>query len=110
MPSTDKVAQFLSLPELKVTAFKKEQIASNIIQAKKISAFEVCPKCATPSESIYDHRIVRLRDAPVRGQSMCLSVKKRRFFCKTCRKPFTEPIAGVGKGHRTTLRYRKAVL
>jgi transposase len=110
MPSTDKVAQFLSLPELKVTAFKKEQIASNIVQAKKISTFEVCPKCATPSQSIYDHRIVRLRDAPVRGQSMRLSVKKRRFFCKPCRKPFTEPIKGVGKGHRTTHRYKRAVL
>lgn len=110
MPSTDKVAQFLSLPELKVTAFKKEQIASNMIQAKKVSTFEVCPKCASPSSSIYDHRIVRLRDAPVRGHSMRLSVKKRRFYCKPCRKPFTEPIAGVGKGHRTTQRYRRAVL
>jgi len=110
MPSTDKLAQFFALPELKVTAFKKEQIASNIVQAKKISSFEVCPKCANPSSSVYDHRIVRLRDAPLRGQSMRLSIKKRRFFCKPCRKPFTEPIAGVGKGHRTTRRYRRAVL
>lgn len=110
MPSNEKVAQFFTLPEMKLTGFKKEQIASNVVLAKKISVFEVCPKCATPSSAVYDHRIVRLKDAPLRGQSMRLSVKKRRFFCKTCRKPFTEPIAGVSKGHRCTQRYRKSVL
>jgi transposase len=110
MPSHDKVAQFLCLPELKLTSFKKDKIASNVLQVKKISKFEVCPKCATASAVVYDHRIVRLKDAPVRGQSMRLSVKKRRFFCKKCRKPFTEPVQGVGKGHRTTHRYRKALL
>lgn len=110
MPSDGKVAQFFTLPELKLTAFKREQIASNVVQAKKISAFEICPKCATPSSVVYDRRIVRLKDAPLRGQSMRLSVKKRRFFCKTCRKPFTEPIAGVTKGQRCTQRYRRSVL
>jgi transposase len=110
VPSEERLAQFLVLPELKVTAFKKSQILSSVIQAKKVSKFEVCPKCATPSSSIYDRRIVTLRDAPVRGHGMRLSVKKRRFFCKPCKKPFTEPIPGVGKGHRTTQRYRRGVV
>jgi len=39
-----------------------------------------------------------------------MTIKKRRFYCKTCRKPFTEPVQGVGKRQRTTQRYRKAVL
>jgi len=110
MPSVERLAQFLVLPELEPTAFKKDKIASSVIQAKKISKFEICPKCATPSRVIYDHRIVRLRDAPVRGHGIKLSIKKRRFFCKPCRKPFTEPIAGVSKGHRTTERYRRGVV
>ena len=66
--------------------------------------------CSRLKVVAYDHRIVRLKDAPVRGQSIRLSVKKRRFFCKPCKKPFTEPIAGVGKGHRCTQRFRKSVL
>ena len=110
MPSSDKLAQFFGLPDLKVTTLKKIQVASHVVYAKKISGLEVCPKCANPSSVIYDHRIVRLRDAPLRGQSIKLSVKKRRFFCKPCKKPFTEPIPGVGKGKRTTQRYSKAVL
>lgn len=110
MLSEEKVARFILLPELKLTSWKKDMIASSVVQARKISKFEVCPKCATPSNVIYDHRIVKLKDAPVRGNSIRLSVKKRRFFCKSCRKPFTEPVQGVGKGHRTTQRYRRAVL
>lgn len=110
MLSHARLARFLLLPELKLTAFKKDKTASNVIQAKKNSLFEVCPKCATPSSSVYDHRIVTLRDAPIRGTGMRMRIKKRRFFCKPCRKPFTEPVAGVGKGHRTTERYRRDVV
>lgn len=110
MLSAQKVARFLLLPELKLTAWKKDKIASSIVQAKKVSEFEVCPKCATPSHVVYDRRIVTLKDAPVRGNGIKLRVKKRRFFCKPCKKPFTEPVQGIGKGHRTTQRYRKAVL
>lgn len=110
MLSAQRIARFILLPELKLTAWKKDKIASSVVQAKKVSAFEVCPKCATPSSSIYDHRIVTLKDAPIRGTSIRLRVKKRRFYCKQCRKPFTEPLRGVGKRHRTTQRYRKAVL
>jgi len=110
MPSADKLAQFFGLPDLKVTTIKKEQTASNVVFALKVSPLEVCPRCANPSSVVYDHRVVRLRDAPLRGQSIKLSVKKRRFFCKPCKKPFTEPIPGVGKGKRTTQRYSRAVL
>jgi transposase len=110
MLSAQKVTRFLLLPELKLTAWKKDKTASSWVQAKKVSPFEVCPKCATKSDTVYDHRIVKLKDAPIRGNGIRLTVKKRRFFCKPCRKPFTEPVQGVGKGHRTTQRYRKAVL
>jgi transposase len=110
MLSAQKVARFLLLPELKLTAWKKDKTASSWVQAKKVSPFEVCPKCATKAVTIYDHRIVKLKDAPIRGNGIRLTVKKRRFFCKPCRKPFTEPVQGVGKRHRTTQRYRKAVL
>jgi transposase len=67
--------------------------------AKKESVFEVCPKCATPSSSVYDHRWVRLRDDPLRTRQTILWVRKRRFSCKPCKKPFTEPVDGVRKGY-----------
>src|SRR6185312_12093435 len=110
MLSHQKVARFLLLPELKLTAWNKERIAANIVDTKKDSKFEVCPKCASPSNTVYDSRIVVVKDAPVRGASVKLRIKKRRFYCKTCRKPFTEPVQGITKRQRTTQRYRRTVL
>lgn len=110
MPHAFKLSRFVLLPELKLTAWKKASLAHSVAQARKTSKFEVCPKCANPSSSVYDHRIVQLKDAPLRGTSVYLRVKKRRFYCHHCRKPFTEPVQGVGKKHRSTQRYRKEVL
>lgn len=110
MLSVGRLARFVLLPELRLTAWKQSTYSESTAQAKKTSKMEVCPKCATPSTTIYDHRIVTLKDAPVRGSAIKLRVKKRRFYCKVCRKPFTEPLQGVMKGHRTTQRYRREVL
>ena len=110
MLSQEKLARFLLLPELKLIAWNKQGDATNEVLARKESRTEVCPKCATSSSSVYDTRSVVLKDAPVRGKAVRLTVIKRRFFCRACRKPFTEPISGVGKGHRTTARLRRDVL
>jgi len=71
---------------------------------------EVCPRCATPSTSVYDRRWVRVKDEPLRLRQTILSVHKRRFWCAGCKKPFTEPLHGVRKSYRTTERYRRRVL
>jgi transposase len=53
---------------------------------------------------------VKVKDSPIRGQIIFLEIRKRRFFCKPCQKPFTEPISGIRKGFRTTERFRTSVL
>jgi len=109
MLSSHRLTRFVLLPELRLTAWKQSSHSESRVQVKKTSLMEVCPKCATPSTSIYDHRIVTIKDAPLRGNAVILRVKKRRFYCKACRKPFTEPVEGIGKRHRTTWRYRREV-
>ena len=105
-----QISRFLLLPELKLTGWTKVGLVTNLCEAKKLSKVEICPKCATPSKSVYDTRKVRLKDQPIRGKQMLLLVAKRRFYCKPCKKPFTEPLPGVKKGRRTTERYRRSVL
>jgi hypothetical protein len=34
--------------------------------------------------SVYDHRQVKVRDAPRRELAVRLIVRKRRFFCRPC--------------------------
>jgi transposase len=71
---------------------------------------EFCPTCATPSEAGYDRRTVRLKDEGFRGFQIRLIVRKRRLWCRSCSKPFTEPLQGVRKGFQHTERYGRAVL
>lgn len=101
-----KLSKYLLLNEIKITGFA----GANIWLCEKVSEFEVCPRCATPSASVYDHRWVEVRDEPVRGMQIYLKILKRRFSCKTCNKPFTEPVPGILPGRRTTQRFRAAVM
>lgn len=107
---TATLARFLFLPELHLMHVHEISHSGAVYDLEKRSDFEVCPRCATQSRSVYDHRKVTVKDEPVRGKAVVLIIKKRRLFCKPCNKPFTEPVAGISKGHRTTERYQRSVL
>ena len=106
----ESLARYLLLPELRLLKNRKGDEGGVLLFAEKTSAFEVCPRCATLSRSVYDHRWVRLRDDPIRNDATFIWVRKRRFICRPCQRPFTEPIDGVRKGYRTTERYRRRLL
>ena len=109
----DSFSRYLLLPELRLLEARPlgaGGLGGTELLAEKVSEMEVCPRCATPSTSVYDRRWVRLKDEPLRLRQTILSVRKRRFWCATCKKPFTEPLQGVRKGYRTTERYRRRVL
>ena len=105
MPANTLINFFL-LPELK---FIRSEGVSRIF-CQKSSELEVCPKCATPSRTVYDHRWVKIKDEPIKQALPVLVILKRRFFCKTCKKPFTEPVPGILPGRRTTQRFKLAIL
>ena len=106
----ESLARYLLLPELRLLKNRKGDEGGVLLFAEKTSAFEVCSRCATLSRSVYDHRWVRLRDDPIRNDATFIWVRKRRFICRPCQRPFTEPIDGVRKGYRTTERYRRRLL
>jgi transposase len=110
MPETMLLRQLL-LPEMKfLNSWQKPGTKTLGVEAEKQSQLEVCPRCATASSSVYDHRTVRVRDTPLRGLAVRLVVRKRRFSCRPCGRPFTEPVPGIRKGYRTTERYQRSVL
>jgi transposase len=71
--------------------------------------FEVCPRCATPSTVRAGRCSSTVKDEPLRGEELWLKIRKHRYFCKPCRKPFTESVSVVWPGRRTTQRLRRAV-
>jgi len=109
----DSFSRYLVLPELrllKAQPLGRGGLGGTELIAEKESELEVCPRCATASRSVYDRRWVRLKDEPLRTRQTFLRVRKRRFWCASCKKPFTEPLPGVRKGYRTTERYRRRLL
>lgn len=110
MPQISKLAQLIELPELKLLKESRDRFGGFHIHVEKQSAFEVCPKCATQCKTIYDRRIIKAKDEPIKNRQVHLYIIKRRFFCKSCKKPFTEPIQGIRKGKRTTERFRRSLL
>src|SRR5690606_13776697 len=110
MQPEKRLSHFLFLPELKLIQKIQTGFGVNEYVLKKVSKAEVCPKCATLSSSLYDKRVVRVHDAPIRGNNIYLKINKRRFYCKNCRKPFTESIQGIQPKKRTTERFAREIL
>lgn len=109
MPA-DRLSRFILLPELKLTGVVRESHTHGRLECEKVARVEYCPRCAAPSRSTYDHRVVRIKDAPIRGQGTYLRIRKRRLWCKPCARPFTESIPGIRKGKRHTERYARSIL
>ena len=69
----------------------------------------VCPRCGRVSPKQHDRRLRRKRDVPLAGRQVNLLLVKRRFWCLTCRRAFTEPDTICGWRRRTTARLREAL-
>lgn len=108
MPN-DILAQQHLLPEMKLMTVRRGPRGGMDMVVCMTAEMEVCPRCATPSRSVYDRRWVVVRDEPIRRGETRFRIRKRRFMCRPCGRPFTEPVQGVIKGKRTTERYAKAV-
>lgn len=109
MPA-DTLSRFILLPELKLERVTQEHKFAGRYECSKRPQTEYCPRCASASVSTYDHRTVRIKDAPIRGAGVYLVIRKRRLWCKVCLKPFTEPVPGIRKGKRHTERYARSIL
>ncbi|MCT4642187.1 MAG: ISL3 family transposase [Bacteriovoracaceae bacterium] len=99
----------LGLPELEFIKKSSHHKNTFTLYLQKKTKLEYCPKCATKSTTCYDKREVTIKDIPLRGKVVHLKITKRRFYCKSCKKPFTEPIQGIRKGFKSTTRFRKHI-
>ena len=102
-----KYIEYRTLPETFLRNIGQKKGFSFVFELEADSEFEVCPKCATATDTVYDHRIVSIRDTPIRHGKILFRVRKRRLKCKRCGAVFTEPLAGVRKGGRLTERYKR---
>lgn len=106
---TARLARFFLLPNLRLTEIRSES-RGFVYSAEKDTEWEVCTKCPTKCFAVYDHRTVRIKDAPLRGRNVTLELRKRRFRCPNCKNIFTEPIDGIRRRSRTSERFKRSLL
>jgi transposase len=79
------------------------------IVRKHRQAFEICTRCGERSDTRAGRCKALLRDEPLRSQGLWIELHKHRYYCKRCRKPFTETTSLSWPRRRTTYRLRKYV-
>jgi transposase len=104
-----QLTKTLLLPELKLIAISKISDMTQLWSMQKLNLGAVCPKCATFSRSIHDSRRVKIHDQSFNQKDIYLEIKKHRYLCKPCKRPFTEPIPGILPRKKTTQRLRKEI-
>lgn len=108
-PQWETTSKFILLPELEIITHWQSAKFRTHYKCAKASEFEICPKCAVKASSVHDRRWVTVEDQPIRGSGIKLRILKRRFRCPACKKVFTEPVAGIRKGFKTTQRFRRGL-
>jgi transposase len=103
------LSRFVLPDDLKLTAIRRFN-TRYVWEVEKIrQAFEICPRCASPSSVRAGKCKSLVRDEPIRGEELWLEISKHRYFCKPCKKPFTESVSGVWPRRRTTQRLRRSI-
>lgn len=105
-----QLISFVLGKELKLVSTKRFKHGYLWLCEKSKREPEICPKCARFSVTRYGVVWVTIRDESVRDQPIWLRIKKHRYFCKNCRKPFTESVPGIFPRRKTTQRLRKRIL
>ena len=111
-----KLSRFLLLPELSLishhrTSYHRDGQGLDVLElVKQRPEFEICPRCAAQATAYYDKRKCVIKDEPLRNSQVNLVIHKHRWWCKKCRKPFTEPVSGILPRRKTTQRFRKSIL
>ena len=110
MVPESQLIKFILGRELKLLKTVKFKQGHQWILEKIRVGPEACPKCAELSSVRFGVVWVVVREEEIRSQPIWLKIKKHRYFCKSCRKPFTEPVAGILPRRRTNQRLRKKIL
>ena len=109
MSASNKVSNFVLLPELILEKSYYLQGGHQILHCKKKIMQEFCPHCASADYWTHEYRTITVRDEPIRGKDIILKITKRRLRCKNCRKTFNKHIPGVLPRGRFTQRFKRGL-
>ena len=109
MPNAKDLAFFLPSKKLKIITNTQFRRGFKWVLETIPTRSEPCPRCGAICTQFYGKAKTRLRDEPLRSETLYLEITKQRYFCKVCKKPFVEQIDGFKKNQRSTGRFEKFI-
>ena len=81
-----------------------------ILQISLKRKMHKCPRCKAETDQVHDYRIRAVRDLSIRGKPLKLLYRRRRYFCPSCGKRFSEACAFLGKYQRFTYQVTERIM
>jgi transposase len=81
-----------------------------IIELENQESQAICPNCGKLTDKVHQSHRYRVRDIPWSSWDIFLSIDRRQFRCKNCRKVFSEQLELVKKRRTYTKRLAKKVI
>jgi transposase len=97
----------LAMPGLRVVGQRQTTTGELEVTVIGTTTRAPCPRCGRVSAKQHDVRSRRKQDIGLGGSPVVLVLRKRRFRCLGCQRPFTEPDTACGWRRRTTARLRE---
>jgi transposase len=77
------------------------------LQVELIARAGDCPRCGRVCGKVKERPVVAMRDLPIGGRRTVLRWRKRRYWCPSCRRSFTEAHPELPARQRVTERFRR---
>ena len=96
MSGKEYTTELLKLEDAQIERMEEteEEIILQISLKRKMHN---CPRCKAETDQVHDYRIRAVRDLSIRGKPLKLLYRRRRYFCPSCGKMFSEACAFLGK-------------
>lgn len=97
--------KFSALPGWKTAGISKTAV-STVVQVDLLTKPLRCRHCSTSSELLREHgkTALRVRDVPMRGKPVEISLSRRRYVCGKCNGISLQPMPGVDENLHATVR------
>ena len=101
MSGKEYTTELLKLEDAQIERMEEteEEIILQISLKRKMHN---CPRCKAETDQVHDYRIRAVRDLSIRGKPLKLLYRRRRYFCPSCGKSFSDACAFLGKYQRST--------
>ena len=81
----------------------------HVWEVRKIRSPQACRRCGLICERRYGRTTALVRERSPNEKPLWLRVHKHRYFCESCKRPFTELTPGAWIRRRTTQRFQRSV-